>query len=220
MTIGGDCWAAVGNISTTTGTFIIYGNAHAGLQCNSTNTGSVTIWGNLYVGTTTTFSGGAGCALVVHGNAILTGAVGATNAAATITIDGFADIRGAITATGAVTYRGIQPEVPINITATNGAETSFLDLSVASTHYAIDDLVLKCVDPGANSVAVRLYKLVNGASVNITTFTITTGNFGTYFDINTMFGIKSLVGDNIKITVRASAGGPYAVTGSFGYRKT
>ena len=81
------------------------------------------------------------------------------------------------------------------------------------------DQFLKCADPGANTVAVRLYKLVNGASVNTITFTITTVNFGTYFDINTMFGLKSLAGDNIKITVRASAGGPYAVTGSYAHRK-
>jgi hypothetical protein len=32
-----------------------------------------------------------------------------------------------------------------------------------------------------------------------------------------MFGKSFLTGDNLKITVRASAGGPYAVTGSYSY---
>lgn len=109
-------------------------------------------------------------------------------------------------------------EVPVNITAILASETNFLNLATAGNHYTIDDLVLKCANPGANTVNVKLYKLVNGAPVNTKTFAITTANFGTYFDINTMFGLKSLAGDNIKITVQATAGGPYAVTGSYAYR--
>lgn len=109
-------------------------------------------------------------------------------------------------------------EVPVNITAIVASETNFLNLSTNGVHYAIDDLVLKCANPGANTVNVRLYKLVNAVLTNTQTFAITAANFGTYFDINTMFGLKSLAGDNIGITVQATAGGPYAVTGSYAHR--
>lgn len=109
-------------------------------------------------------------------------------------------------------------ESPVNITAIVASETDFLNLSTAGFHYTIDDLVLKCADPGANTVNVRLYELVNGVLTNTQTFAITNANFATYFDINTMFGLKSLAGDNIRITVQATAGGPYAVTGSYCYR--
>ena len=111
-----------------------------------------------------------------------------------------------------------KPEVPVNITAIAASETNFLNLAVADFHYTIDDLVLKSADPGANTVNVKLYKLVNGALVNTKIFAITTANYATYYDINTMFGLKSLAGDNIKITVQATGGGPYAVTGSYAAR--
>jgi len=109
-------------------------------------------------------------------------------------------------------------EEAVSINAINASETNFLNLAAAGFHYTIDDLVLKCADPGANTVNVKLYKLVNGVLTNTQTFAITTVNFATYFDINSMFGLKSLAGDNIKITVQATAGGPYAVTGSYAYR--
>jgi hypothetical protein len=114
-------------------------------------------------------------------------------------------------------------EVPVNIAAIVASETNFLNLAATDGmgllfNYTIDDLVLKCADPGANTVNVKLYKLVNGVLTNIKTFAITNANFATYFDINTLFGLKSLAGDNIKITVQATAGGPYAVTGSYAYR--
>jgi hypothetical protein len=115
-----------------------------------------------------------------------------------------------------------RPEGAISINAIVASETNFLNLDGSvpgwATHYTIDDLVLKCANPGANTVNVRLYKLVNGVLINTQTFAITAANFATYFDINTMFGLKSLAGDNIKITVQATAGGPYAVTGSYAYR--
>lgn len=114
-------------------------------------------------------------------------------------------------------------EVPVNITAIVASETNFLNLAATGLmglpfNYTIDNLVLKCANPGANTVNVKLYKLVNGVLTNTQTFAITAANFATYFDINTMFGLKSLAGDNIRITVQATAGGPYAVTGSYCYR--
>jgi hypothetical protein len=109
-------------------------------------------------------------------------------------------------------------EVAINTTATNGAETALFDLSTAGFHYTVERLRLKCADPGVNTVTVRLYELINGASTEVDSFAITTVNFATYFSLMDMFGVDHLVGDNLKVTVRASAGGPYAVTGSYVYR--
>ena len=236
LTIGGDCYITT-NLSNSAAAVTIKGNTHvSGLVLNNTGSiqisgnlqvatgslrgignGTISVDGNVFVGDITQFQA-VGANLIVYGNAVLIGAVGATNAAASITIYGFADIRGAITATGTVTYRGVQPEVPININAVNGSETNFLDLEVASTHYTISDLVIKSVDPGANTVNVRLYKLVNGALTNTKTFAITTANYTTYYDMVTLFGIKTLGGDGIKITVQSTAG-TYAITGSYYHRK-
>lgn len=118
-------------------------------------------------------------------------------------------------------------EVPVNITADAGSETDFLNLATAGFHYTIDDLVLKCVDPGANHVHVRLYKLVNGVSTMIHEFEINSagpytrgisGPFTNYYSLDDMFTRPIVAGDNIRIAVQSSAGGPYAVTGSYAYR--
>ena len=217
LTVYGNIYAK-NEFDTTTGSITVYGNAYVANGFCSATTGTITVWGNLYVGTTTTVSGAAG-ALVVHGNAVLIGAVGATNGTASITIDGFADIRGAITATGTITYRGVQPEVAVNISAISASETNFLDLEVASTHYTVSDLVLKCADPGADTVNVKIYKLVNAVLTSVVTFAITTVNYTSYFSLMDMLGQSILVGDKLKITVQATAGAGYAVTGSYSSRK-
>jgi hypothetical protein len=121
-----------------------------------------------------------------------------------------------------------RPEVAVNINAINASETNFLNLATAGSHYTVSDLILKSVDPGANTITVRLYKLVNGASTVVHSFTIVTGavaltrgvtvGFAWYCSLDDMFTRPELVGDNIKITVQASAGGPYAITGSYAYR--
>ncbi len=109
-------------------------------------------------------------------------------------------------------------EVPIDTTATNAGETDIFDLSVVDTHYTIDKLRMKCADPGANTVTVRLYELINGAATEVDSFDITTANYTTYFSLMDMFGVERLIGDSLQVTVQASAGGPYAVTGSYAYR--
>lgn len=116
-----------------------------------------------------------------------------------------------------------QPSVPVNITAILAGETDFLNLSTASHHYAVRGLRLKCADPGANIIIVRLYELINNVLTNVDSYPITgsldpvESTFGTYFSMTTMFGKTNIFGDNIKITVQASAGGPYAVTGQYDY---
>lgn len=108
-------------------------------------------------------------------------------------------------------------DTAVNITAIAAGETNVFDLSVAATRYVVRSLRLKCADPGANTVSIRLYELVNDVSTVVTTFTIDTNNFGNYFSLMDLFGIPHLAGDNLKVTVQASAGGPYAVTGQYSY---
>ena len=113
-----------------------------------------------------------------------------------------------------------QADVPITINATNGAETNVFDLNVANTRYIVRSLRLKAVDPGANTIAVRLRELINDVSTIVDTFTIDTTNFGTAFSLMDMFGVPHLAGDDLQITVQASAGGPYAMTGQYSHGKT
>lgn len=121
--------------------------------------------------------------------------------------------------TGALGVLYDKAAVAVNINAINGAETEVFNLSAANTRYLVRFLRLKCADPGANTVTVRLYELVNGVSLVVDSFDITTANFGTYFSLMDMFGLPHLAGDSLIVTVRASAGGPYAVTGQYSYAK-
>lgn len=107
-------------------------------------------------------------------------------------------------------------ESQINITAVNGSETDAVN--IGSNAGEIASIVLKSADPGANTITVRLYQNVNSVLTAIKTFDITTVNFGTYFTLPDLFGLQSVIGGNLKITVRASAGGPYAITGSVNKR--
>ncbi len=128
-------------------------------------------------------------------------------------------IRGALIAISQVTAQE-QADTAVNINAINGSETNVFDLSTASTRYIVRSLRLKCADPGANTVTVRLYELVNDGLTEVDSFDMNTDNFGTYQSLMDMFGLAQLAGDNLKVTVRASAGGPYAVTGQYSHAKT
>lgn len=113
-----------------------------------------------------------------------------------------------------------QPDVPVNINAVNTAETDFLHLNAADTRYLLRHIRLKCADPGANTVTVRLYELVNDVLIEVYSYNITSANFGTYHWLMDMFALPHVAGEELRITVRASAGGPYAVTGQYNYAKT
>ena len=110
-----------------------------------------------------------------------------------------------------------QADVAVDITAINGSETNVFDLSTASTSYMINNLRLKAADPGANTITVKLYELINDALTVVDTFSITTDNYGTYVGLVDMFGTDHLAGDSLKITVQCDAGGPYAITGQYHY---
>ncbi|MDP2872770.1 MAG: hypothetical protein Q8P31_09565, partial [Bacillota bacterium] len=110
-----------------------------------------------------------------------------------------------------------QADTPVTINAIAAGETNVLNLAVAATRYVVRSLRLKSADPGANTVTVRLYELVNDVLTVVDTFSMTTANFGTYQSLTDMFGLFQLAGDQLRVTVQASAGGPYAVTGQFSH---
>jgi len=121
--------------------------------------------------------------------------------------------------TGATGVLFEQPDVAVTINAINGAETDVLNLAAANTRYKVRSLRLKCVDPNPDTVTVRLYELINDGLLEVDSFDIDTTNFGTYYSLMDMFGLSHLAGDQLQVTVRASAGGPYAVTGQYSYAK-
>lgn len=110
-----------------------------------------------------------------------------------------------------------QPDVAVNTTAIVASETDIFDLNDSISSYMVNNLRLKAVDPGANTITVRLYELINDVSTVVQTFAITTANYGTYFSLMDMFGLAHLAGDDIQVTVQCDAGGPYAVTGQYQY---
>ncbi len=113
-----------------------------------------------------------------------------------------------------------QADVPVTINAVNGSETDVFDLNAANTRYLIRSMRLKAVDPGANTISVRLRELINDVSTIVDTFTIDTASFGTHHSLMDMFGVPHLAGDDLQVTVQASAGGPYAMTGQYSLSKT
>jgi len=110
-----------------------------------------------------------------------------------------------------------QPDTAVNITAVNDSETDVFNLAVAGCSYIVRSCRLKCADPNPNTIAVRLYELVNDVLTEVDSIAISTAEAGTYHSLMDMFGLPHLAGDNLKITVEASAGGPYAVTGQYSH---
>lgn len=110
-----------------------------------------------------------------------------------------------------------QADVAVTINAILASETDVFDLNVAATRYIVRSLRLKCANPGADTITVRLRELVNNVSTIVGTFDITAANFATYFSLMDMFGVPHLAGDDLQVTVQASAAGPYAVTGQYSH---
>lgn len=108
-----------------------------------------------------------------------------------------------------------QPDTAVSVNAILASETNIFDLNVTGTTYQVNNLRLKSVDPGAETITVRLRELINDVSTIVDTFTIDTTNFGTYHSLMDMFGLPQLTGDDIQVTVQASAVGPYAITGQY-----
>jgi len=111
-----------------------------------------------------------------------------------------------------------QADVAVTLNATTSAANIF-DLNTAGLTYHINNLILKSVDPGADTITVKLYELVNDASVLVDSFDITTSNYTNYFKLYDMFSVHQLVGDDIQITIESDANS-YAITGQYQYSET
>jgi len=112
-----------------------------------------------------------------------------------------------------------QPDVAVN-TVANIAAGDIFDLNTAGLTYHINNLRIKSADPGAETVTLTLYELINDVSTAVDTFVITTANYGTYFSLYDMFGVQHLAGDDIQVTVSASADNSYVITGQYQYSQT
>lgn len=111
------------------------------------------------------------------------------------------------------TLRAEQKSISANVTTD---ETDILVKSLGSGEAtSIKSMRLKCADPGANTVTIRLYERVGAALTEVDSFDIEAANFGTYHSLMDMFGVPHIVTTDMKITGQASAGGPYAITGYY-----
>jgi len=109
-----------------------------------------------------------------------------------------------------------QPSVAVSTNA-NIAAVDIFDLNTTGLTYLINNVRIKSADPGANTVTITLYELINDSSVAVDTFDITTANYGTYFSLYDMFSVNQLAGDDIQITVSCDADGNHAITGQYQY---
>lgn len=130
-----------------------------------------------------------------------------------------------VIAIGAAAILQEQADIAVNIDAIAANETNVLNLAVANTRYVVRSLRLKCADPGANTVTVRLYELVKDIPTEVDSFDINgsgtaSPNFDQYHSLMDLFGLPDLAGDELRVTVRASGGGPYEVVGQYSYGKT
>ena len=111
-----------------------------------------------------------------------------------------------------------QADVPVNVTAIV-AGVNILDLSVANTRYIVRDLIIKCADPGVDTVTIKLYRLINDFQILVASHDINHVNYGMYFTLMDMFSLPYIAGDDLLITAVASANS-YLVTGQYSYAKT
>jgi hypothetical protein len=223
ITGGGFIWLmgdveCMGQIESE-GTMEIWGDCYAGLVVQVQDACSISVRGNLKAMGTGTDS----IFIVLTGSLSVLGDVLAAEnvvvgVGGTVTIGGVAHILGTITNSGTLTYMGTYPETAISVAITNPVVSDLVLLASLTKRYTIDGMVIKSEDPGLNTITIRLWKLVNALLTEIGSFAITTVNFGTYFSLMDMFGIPTLAGDSIQITAEVSAGGPYAVEGSYTVR--
>ncbi|GAJ15473.1 unnamed protein product, partial [marine sediment metagenome] len=61
-------------------------------------------------------------------------------------------------------------------------------------------------DPATNTMTVRLYEYFEGSLVEVDSFAIATGNWGTYHSLMDMFGVPEVHSDAIKVTCKMDAG--------------
>jgi hypothetical protein len=182
-------------VNGSTGAFDVYGDLSVGGDINGTAAGAMAISGDCSVVNIDVAAGGS------------------------LAITGIATILGVINNLGTLTYRGRYPETPIDVMAIVGG-VDILNLATANWHYEVDNLYLKCDDPGVDTVTIQLWRLVNGVLTQVGAFAITsagTNPYTGYYSLNDMFGVDHLTGDQLQVVAVASAN-TYAVTGSYSHR--
>ena len=112
-----------------------------------------------------------------------------------------------------------QPDVAVNRTVGTDSVDVF-NLNIAGLTYMVNNLTLKFADPAAETITVTLTELINDAPVAVDTFTVTTENFTNYFSLYDMFSRQQLAGDDIQVSMVASADNAYSVTGQYQYSET
>jgi hypothetical protein len=114
-----------------------------------------------------------------------------------------------------------QASISITGDAVPGVLT-LVTLNTSGYSYMLNNLRVKCVDPGADTVTIKLYELIAGlGSTLVDEFEIDgggagVGNWETYHSLVEMFGVANVSGESIIITATASANS-YAITGRYQY---
>lgn len=128
---------------------------------------------------------------------------------------------------GTLSYYGPHSETAISVNVTNVAQNLFqlgapiqVPPNYGYVHFKMPKLRLKCADPGVETVTVTLYEEINSVETAVDFFEINAANFVNYHTLEGMFGVSQLVGDYLRVSVVASAAGPYALTGSYSYETT
>lgn len=115
-----------------------------------------------------------------------------------------------------------QASEPISLFLSGGAaEANVLNLSTSGYSYRVDHLRVKSENPLAQTVSIKLYELVNGASTQVVSFSLTSGVHASYLSLMDMFGVPHLAGDNLKVTAACTSGATSGVnlTGQYSYSK-
>ena len=116
-------------------------------------------------------------------------------------------------------YQEDIPDTDVSDTATTTeADCVLLELGPKiSRKYCLRNLRIKAqADPAANTMTVRLYEYFEGSLVEVDSFAIATGNWGTYHPLMDMFGVPEVHSDAIKVTCKMDAG-TLAVKATYSY---
>ena len=112
-----------------------------------------------------------------------------------------------------------QPDVAVNTTV-GTASVDIFDLNIANITYMVNNLILKFADPGVETITVTLTELVSNTPLPVDTFVVNSTNYTSYFSLYDMFSRNHLAGDDIQVSMVASANNAYVVLGQYQYAET
>jgi hypothetical protein len=109
------------------------------------------------------------------------------------------------------------PSLAIN-NSVNVTPSVLINLDGADIQYELRNLRFKAPDPGANTITLTLYELINDTLTEVDTFDITTANYTVYYTLVSLFELDYVAGDRILIMMQTDADA-YTVTGQYTYWK-